>query len=156
MQYFTCNFISPNFTHEKLESPSYNDLIDVFEDRMRNWFLLPAQHLLEIPHCQIAAVALLIAYFEGIAIYMSGKDSKNRSPEFFASGFSKVFRIEHDGKESSRIVAQAIYEQARCGFAHDGMFRNRVFFSDVPSKRSLCHFPKRMGSWTSLKSNQLS
>lgn len=139
------NFISPSFGPEKLESPTYEDLIDVFEDRMLNWFLLPAARLLEIPNCQIAAVVLLITYFEGIAIYLSGKDSRNRSPEFFANGFSKVFKIQEAGKESARIVADAIYKQARCGFAHDGMFRNRVFFSDVPSKPVVVSFPKKDG-----------
>ena len=137
------NFISPNYGSEKIESPTYEDLVDVFEDRMRNWFLLPAERLLEIPHCQIAAVALLVTYFEGIEIYLSGKDSKNRSREFFANGFSKVFSIQSENKESSRIVADAIYTQARCGFAHDGMFRNRVFFSDVPSQPLIISFPKK-------------
>jgi hypothetical protein len=140
------SFISPNFGHEKLESPTYEDLVDVFKDRMRNWFLLPAERLLEIPHCQIAAVALIVSYFEGIAIYLSGKDSKYRSPEFFANGFFQVFSIQDKDKESSRIVADAIYNQARCGFAHDGMFRNRVFFSDVPSKPLLVSFPKKNGT----------
>ena len=145
MQYITRHFISPNFGHEKLESATYEDLVDVFEDRMRNWFLMPAELLLEIPHCQIAAVALLIAYFEGIAIYLTGKDSKNRSFEFFADGFSKVFSIQHEDKDSARIVARAIYDQARCGFAHDGMFRNRLFFSDVQSKPLIVSFPKKNG-----------
>ena len=145
MRYITLNFISPNFSHEKLETATYEDLVDVFEDRMRNWFLMPAERLLEIPHCQIAAVALLITYFEGIAIYLSGKDSKNRSFEFFADGFSEVFPIQHEDKDAPRIVARAIYDQARCGFAHDGMFRNRVFFSDVPSKPIIFSFPKNDG-----------
>ena len=142
------NFISPNFDHEKLESATYGDLVDVFEDRMRNWFLIPAERLLEIPHCQIAAVALLITYFEGIAIYLSGKDSKkNGSFEFFADGFSKVFSIQQQDENSSRTVARAIYDQVRCGFAHDGMFRNRVFFSDIPSKPLIFSFPKENGVW---------
>lgn len=145
MRYITQNFISPNFGHEKLGSGTYEDLVDVFEDRMRNWFLMPAERLLEIPHCQIAAVALLITYFEGIAIYLSGKDSKNRSFEFFSDGFSKVFPIQHQDKDAPRIVARAIYDQARCGFAHDGMFRTRVFFSDVPSKPLIFSFPKKNG-----------
>ena len=110
MEYDTQNFISPNFRNEKLESPTYEDLLDVFEDRMRNWFLLPAKCLLEIPHCQIAAVALLIAYFERIQIYLS-----------------------------------AIYGQARCGFAHDGMFRNRLFFSEVRPEPLNVTFPKKIG-----------
>jgi len=145
MQYVTRNFISPNFGHEKLDSATYDDLVDVFEDRMRNWFLMPAERLLEIPHCQIAAVALLISYFEGIAIYLSGKDSKNKSFEFFADGFSRVFSVQHEDENASRIAARAIYDQARCGFAHDGMFRNRVLFSDVPSKPLIFSFPKKNG-----------
>ncbi len=143
MQYVTLNFISPNFGHEKLESATYEDLVDVFEDRIRNWFLMPAERLLEISHCQIAAVSLLMAYFEGIAIYLSGKDSKNRSFEFFAKGFSKVFPIQHEDKNAPRAVQSAIYNQMRCGFAHDGMFRNRVSFSDVPSKPIIISFPKQ-------------
>ena len=145
MQYFTQNFISPNFSHEKLESATYEDLLDVFEDRIRNWFLMPAKRLLEIPHCQIAAVALLIAYFEGIEIYLSGKDSKNRSFESFAAGFSKVFSFQHEDPDALKIIARAIYDQARCGFAHDGMFRNRLFFSDVPSEPLKVSFPQKNG-----------
>ena len=68
MQYMTLDFISPNFSHEKLKPGTFEDLVDVFEDRMRNWFLLPVERLLTIPHCQIAAVALLVTYFEGIEI----------------------------------------------------------------------------------------
>src|SRR4030042_2600450 len=107
MQYVTLNFISPSFGHEKLESATYEDLVDVFEDRMCHWFLKPAERLLELPHCQIAAVALLITYFEGIAIYLSGKDSKNRSFEFFADGFSKVVSTDHDDKTWSKNIFSA-------------------------------------------------
>lgn len=143
MQYDTQNFVSPNFSHEKLDSPTYEDLLDVFEDRIRNWFLMPAKRLLEIPHCQIAAVALLIAYFEGIEIYLSGEDSKNRSFEFFAAGFFKVFTLQFDDPDAPKTIARAIYDQARCGFAHDGMFRNRLFFSAVPSDPFRVTFPKK-------------
>ena len=145
MKFLTLNFISPSFGDQKLESPTFEDLVDVFEDRMRHWFLKPAEILLETPDCQIAAVALLIDYFEGIEIYVRGEDSKNKSFEFFAAGFSKVFSSDHDDKNSSKIIARAIYDQARCGFAHDGMFRNRVFFSDVPSQPLLVTFRKKNG-----------
>ena len=145
MKFITLNFISPSFGYQKLESPTYEDLVDVFEDRIRHWFLKPAERLLETPDCQIAAVALLIAYFESIAIYLSGEDSKNKSFEFFTNGFFKVFSIDHEDKSAYKIIARAIYDQARCGFAHDGMFRNRVFFSDVPSRPLLVSFRKKNG-----------
>ncbi len=144
MEYDTQNFISPNFRNEKLESPTYEDLLDVFEDRMRNWFLLPAKRLLKMPHCQIAAVALLIAYFEGIQIYLSGEDSKNRSFEFFSSGLIKVFSFGNEPQDAIKIIARAIYDQVRCGFAHDGMFRNRLFFSEVRPKPLNVTFPRKI------------
>jgi hypothetical protein len=139
------NLISPNFSYEKLESPTCEDLIDVFEDRMRNWFLLPATRLLDTPDCQIAAIALLISYFEGIEIYLTGKDSKNKSADFFANGFKRVFSIHGEGRELLRKIADALYSQARCGFAHDGMFRNRVFFSGVRPEPLLITWPKKNG-----------
>lgn len=145
MQFITQNFISPSFGHQKLESPTFEDLVDVFEDRIRQWFLKPAELLLQTLDCQIAAVALLIAYFEGIAIYLSGEDSKNKSFEFFTDGFFKVFSIDHEDKSAHKIISRAIYDQARCGFAHDGMFRNRVFFSNVPSRPLLVSFRKKNG-----------
>jgi len=137
------NFISPSFTHEKLESPTYEDLVDVFEDRVHKWFLLPASKLLEFPNCDVAAVALLLNYFESIEIYLSGQESKNRSAEFFARGFGRVFSVQHP--TLSAKIAAAFYDQARCGFAHDGMFRNRVFFSKARPDPILVTWPKKDG-----------
>ena len=139
------HFISPTFTHEKLEAPSYDDLVDVFEDRILNWFFLPASKLLDIPNCDIAAVSLLVNYFEGIEIYLTGEDSKNRSAEFFAKGFERVFSIQGHAPEFSSKIVAAIYSQARCGFAHDGMFRNRVFFSRIRPDPILITWPRKNG-----------
>jgi hypothetical protein len=137
------NFISPSFTHEKLESPTYEDLLDVFEDRVRNWFLLPASKLLETRNCDIAAVALLSNYFESIEIYISGEDSQRRSAKFFARGFGRVFAVQNQ-KLSAKIAA-VIYDRTRCGFAHDGIFRNRVFFSFARPDPILVTWPKKDG-----------
>lgn len=141
------HFISPTFTHEKLVAPSYNDLVDVFEDRMLNWFFLPASKLLDISHCEIAAVSLLLNYFEGIEIYLSGQDSKNRSGEFFARAFERVFPIKgHPPKFSCKIIA-ALYSQVRCGFSHDNIFRDRVYFSRARPNPILITWPKKDGNF---------
>jgi hypothetical protein len=137
------HFISPSFTHEKLESPTYQDLVDVFEDRVRNWFLSPASKLLEMRNCDIAAVALLTNYFESIEIYISGHDSKKRSTKFFARGFGRVFSVQYP--RFSEKIAASMYDQARCGFAHDGVFRNRVFFSNARPDPILITWPKKNG-----------
>lgn len=139
------HLISPNFHHKKLEKPALGDLIDVFEDRMRNWLLLPAKHLIDTPNGLVAATALLSGYFEGIEIYLSGKDSNNRSGEFFVKGFLRVFSVHGEGKEMLKKVAEGIYKQLRCGFAHDGMFRYRVFFDETLPKAILVTWPKKNG-----------
>ena len=75
------HFISPNFTHEKLQPPLYGDVLDVFEDRMLNWLIAPSKKLLGMRHGSVAAVALATNYIEGIEIYVSGKDSEGKSQE---------------------------------------------------------------------------
>ena len=140
-------FISPHFDHEKLENPTVGDLVDVFEDRMRNWLLLPSKHLIETPHGLVAATALMSSYFEGIEIYLTGKDSNNRSAEFFVNGFLRVFSVHGEGKKMLKKTAEGIYKQLRCGFAHDGMFRYRVFFDNTLPKAMLVTSPKKNGGF---------
>lgn len=142
------HYVSPSYGYEKLDAPNYSDLVDVFEDAMRNWFLVPAAYLLKLPHGEVAAVALLAGYFEGIEIYCTGEDSKNQSAKFFANGFARVFAIEGEHElEMAKAVTGAIYAQVRCGFAHDCMFRNRVFFNGSPSKAMLVTWPKKDGAY---------
>ncbi|RJQ48999.1 MAG: hypothetical protein C4528_01540 [Gammaproteobacteria bacterium] len=146
----TSYFISPSFTHEKLDAPSYADLLDVFEDRMRHWLLEPAKQLLnKMPHGDgtVPAVALSIGYFEGIEIYCSGEDSNGRSKEFFRRGFKRVFTPDPAGAHVFDEVVNALYVQARCGFVHDGLFRNRVFFSDVRAEPLTVTWPRRDGQF---------
>ena len=56
--------ISPNFDETKLDSGSIEDLIDVFEDRVRYWLLEPTKSLLKTQHGDIAALCLILTYFE--------------------------------------------------------------------------------------------
>lgn len=132
------HFISPNFTYEKLEAPTFEDIVDVFEDRMANWLLMPAKKLLEIPHGDVAAVALATNYIEGIEIYITGQDSKKRSREFFCSGFKRIFHRKVNFLEDVMhdAFAKALYDLLRCGFAHDAMFRYGITFLRPEKKPS--------------------
>lgn len=38
--------VSPSYSDSKLNSPSVDDIIDVYEDRVRNWLLRPAKAVL--------------------------------------------------------------------------------------------------------------
>ncbi len=138
-------YISPTYSHKKLDAPTYFDLIDVFEDRMRYWLLEPAKQLLGMSHGTVAAVALSLGYFEGIEIYYSGQDSEGKSKEFFRRGFRRVFSVGINGAHIFDEVINSLYVQARCGFAHDGLFRNRVFFSDSRPEALTVTWPRRDG-----------
>lgn len=143
----TLNYVSPSYTHEKLDSPSYGDLVDVFEDRMRKWILKPARHLLTLEDGEVPAVSLVLSYFEGIEIYISGKNSKNASKDFFRRGFKRVFCVTSVNATLFDEIVDELYVQARCGFAHDGLFRNRVFFSNARPEAINVTWPKRNGEF---------
>ena len=105
----------------------------------------PAAHLLRLRSGEVAAVALALSYFEGIEIYCSGKDSKCKSKDFFRNGFQRVFAVDLSGAQVYDEVTDALYVQARCGFAHDGLFRNRVFFSSVRQQALNVTWPRKNG-----------
>jgi hypothetical protein len=139
------HFISPSFTHEKLEVPLYKDVVDVFEDRMLYWVLMPAKKLLKIKHGEVAAVALATNYIEGIEIYISGKDSKGRSRAFFKRSFKRIFLPVPGEPFMLDAVADALYDSLRCGFAHESLFRNNIYFSSVRKEALTVTWPKKGG-----------
>lgn len=120
-------FISPHFSHPKLQNPAIEDLIDVLEDRVRSWVLEPARKLASHPIEQYAALLILLTYFEGIWIYIKGEDSDRQSKKFFEAAFVDVFRSRDLKEHMLQRLAKVLYEDARCGFFHDGMLRERIF-----------------------------
>lgn len=118
--------LCPNYSHEKLENPSFEDLVDVFEDLWRNYIFAPTKVLLGTPNGDIAALTVLCSYFEAIGGYISGEDTNRRSKEFFVKGFCLVFRS--DSPEIAK-AAEAVYKYVRCGLAHEGMVSHKVHYS---------------------------
>lgn len=147
MPHETNHFVSPRFTHKKLEPPFYKDVVDVFEDRIVNWLLAPARKLLDFPHGWVPAVALATNYIEGIEIYISGLDSDHHSRKFFCRGFKRIFAQIDATEQMHDAIANALYDTLRCGFAHDGMFRNRIYFSDIPDEPFLVTWTKKNGEF---------
>jgi len=141
--------ISPRYDHEKIENPTLEDLIDVFEDSWRGFVLTPAKALLKHPDGDVAAMTLISSYFEAIWIYMTGEDSDGRSKEFFVNGFGCCFRADSAGSTGSagsaeiEIAAKEIYKHIRCGLAHTGMLTLRVNFSRVGAKAFYLTYPKK-------------
>lgn len=135
-------YISPNYKCKKLEDPSFEDLIDVFEDRVRNWMLLPAESLLESRHGFVAAISILFTYFEGIQIYVSGKDSKSSSKTHFIKGFLSVFGAPDRDKSELRNMAKTIYSEGRCGFSHEGLSKGKIIYSSARKEALTITIPK--------------
>ena len=139
--------ISPSYTYEKLDSPSGVDLIDVFEDRVRKWLIDPAKFLLNIENGVVPAVSIILGYFEGIEIYYSGQDSKGASKDFFRRSFKRVFHAKSEADHIYDQIVDSIYAEVRCGFAHDGLFRNRVFFSEARPEALHITWPRNSGGF---------
>lgn len=137
--------ISPNFTEDKLNNPSVDDLIDIYEDRIKFWLLEPSKHLMQTEIGWIPGYDLLLSYFEGIWIYISGKDSNNKSKQFFKKAFVDVFRESGLSDTLLARVGSLLYEDARCGFFHDSMFRVRIFFAPTNKGEMLITLPKKDG-----------
>lgn len=133
-------YLTPSFTHEKLEHPSFSDYVDVFEDLWRKCVFDQCEMLLKHRNGQVAAMSLLCSYFEAIWIHISGKDSKGKSAEFFASGFCAVFRA--DSPEIKK-AADAIYAFVRCGLAHEGFMRRKVNYGDAGAKAFVLTYHKK-------------
>ena len=121
-------YISPSFTEDKLENPTCDDLIDVFEDRIKNWVIEPAKCLVADETFQVAGICLLLTYFEGTWPYIQVEESKGKSERFFIEAFVDVFRPSGFSVEVMKKVARTLYGDAICGFFHDGMFRDHIFF----------------------------
>jgi hypothetical protein len=136
--------ISPNYTWEKLENPNLDDLLDVFEDRQRNWLLKPAESLLQMQD-YVPTISLLFTYFESIQVYISGKDSKNASKKFFVDGFLVVFGSPNMDKSQLKKVAKTIYTEGRCGFFHNGLSGRKILYSPTRNEALTITLPKKDG-----------
>jgi len=137
--------ISPNFDDEKLNDPTHSDLVDVLEDRFRNWILNPARELSKTDAGLVPAMTLALTYPEGIWCYKSRSRSDVRSKEFFTCAFASVFQSSDLESEILIRVGQLLYQEARCGLFHEGMSRGRILLSrDAPDPISVT-FPKHDG-----------
>ena len=132
-------YLSPSFSHDKLDNPTFTDLVDVFEDLWRSYVFEPVKILFEIPNGDVAGMTVLCSYFEAIESLTSGLSSKSKSQEFFTKGFSKVFSSPIGMNE----VAKEVYIYIRCGLTHEGMLRSKVHYSRAGQKTFYLTYPKR-------------
>jgi len=136
-------FISPNYSQEKLDNPTMDDLIDVFKDRVLNWLFEPAKRLLIEKDGCFGVLCLLLTYFEGIWSYFTGVDSRGNSKRYFKDAFLDVFGQSGHTLDLLGRVAEILYEDARCGFFHDGMLRSRIYMVELDKHDMLITLPRK-------------
>ena len=136
-------FISPNYKPDKLEKPTFDDLVDVFKDRTLNWLFEPAKKLINEKEGCFGALCLLLTYLEGIWSYITGIDSKGKSKKYFNDAFVDVFRSSSHRVDLLKRVAEIMYEDGRCGFFHDGLLRNRIFLTELNQIDMLITVPRK-------------
>ena len=124
--------ISPHYSSEKLENPTLDDLIDVFEDRLYGWHLDWADYLNKEEHAGFAVLQLSFSYFEAIAIYETGEGSDRRSKKYFQQSLIDVFPelLKYEAKIIEQI-ADLIYRDGRCGFYHAGMAKKSIILHEA-------------------------
>ena len=132
--------VSPSFSGQKLENPSIEDKIDVFEDQVNGWVLNHAKILTSEQnpyrrHCGIAVLMIVGSYFESLGAFLRGESSERRSRQFFAIGLQNVFPdiLKAAGEEKTADpekvfsdFAGTFYAELRCGLFHEAMIRGRI------------------------------
>jgi hypothetical protein len=129
--------LSPSYTHEKLVSPSFSDLVDVFEDLWSKLIFEQAELLLSNPNGDMAAMTILMPYFESIECFTTGLSSKQQSGKFFVNGFCRVFTHKQSDVTN---VAKELYRYIRCGLAHEGFIKNQVNYSRGNPNAFVCTY----------------
>ncbi len=126
--------ISPNYTETKLANPSFDDLVDVYEDRVRGWLIDSARILNTHEHAGFGVLQVVLAYFEGHSIFYRGENSRHHSLEFFRDGFLSAFPdIRNFPQDIIDEIVEVLYFDGRCGLYHTGMARRRIALVDGES-----------------------
>ena len=136
--------ISPGFTSEKLAAGDVSDHVDVYIDRLEGWLFRPAEALVRGGlDCWVPALALLLGYFEGHAVYRDGLDTNGRGRVAFKSVLDEVCPLtepmpgyEHVvvNDDTADDIGDILYRDGRCGLYHDGFLRRRMLVADIASK----------------------
>ncbi|AJD58878.1 hypothetical protein [Synechococcus elongatus] len=123
--------ISPKYYSTKLDSGLLEDIVDVYEDKVRGWLINCGRILNHHEHAGFGVLQTALAYFESYTIFFRGEDSYKRSKEFFAEGFNSVFPKPSQYQQSIwDEFIKILYKDGRCGLSHFGMTRTKVLLQD--------------------------
>lgn len=132
-------FISPKYTNKSFGgSPSYEEKIMIFEDRVLGWQLNIAEELRKqvesdkrspFQDAGFAILSILSSYFEMIAQFIEGRDSAGQSKSYFGKGLERVFPGQFHQSDMDML-----YSRIRCGMFHSGLVKKGVLISNGYTK----------------------
>ena len=83
------HYVSPTIAIDDWNSGRKTD-VDVFEDQLSGWIFAPARVLHPNQHNGTALLLLLTPYFEMIASFLRGTESKGKSTRYLRYGLRRV------------------------------------------------------------------
>jgi hypothetical protein len=119
-------YVSPNhLSNEFGTSPTLDDKIEIFRDRVQGWEIDVAKHVEVNPLGGYGILWVLSSYYEMIAQYWKGMSSNRKSKEMFVDGF----RLVYDGTPLKDKQIESIYINLRCWLYHNGSTNRDVLIS---------------------------
>lgn len=111
--------------------------IDVFEDRMKGWFLDQAEKLRQHPHSGFAILTIGAEYVEALQQYWEGQSSDPKlitgSTQFYVGSRAAFNRGMHrifDNIGEDVFISCNFYDRVRCGLFHNCMTKSDVMISE--------------------------
>jgi hypothetical protein len=113
----------------------YTSKVDVYEDRVKTWFLNLAQEEMSkgTSPFDYVAVSIGLAYIEGVEQYRRGEssDGHGKPGSFFKASARRIF------PQASNAAIDKLWKAVRCGLFHLGFTKGPIIVSHVPSRSAL-------------------
>lgn len=77
----------------KLDPNNLDDKIKIYERQVKDWFLIPAQKLLEDKNANHGFIVLMIclSYFEGVEKYRNGYQDRKDGKKMFITALHRIY-----------------------------------------------------------------
>ena len=113
--------------NRSLDPRDIDDKIAIYEREVNDWFLSPAESLLDHNRFENSFVVLMVcmSYFEGVEQYKTGVESNRRSKNCFIDSVKRLYPNQFQDNDIGKL-----YTKSRCGLFHNGMVKGGVIFNN--------------------------
>ena len=120
-------YFSPNRKFIDLKWDNKDDLVSAFTDRVKGFYLAPAQQLNDAEQA-FASGVICVTTIDFLARIQTGEETVGQRIEKWLVDNLPVF-AEPDPENQSRKLARRFYEEFRNGLVHEGRIKNGGQFS---------------------------